>query len=562
MWATHGARRAPCCGKACQAPSGHVLCLCVSPVARTAPSRRRGQAVPGAAADIARLHRGHIAGSVRHGNASPFGRSWLLSPGAECASQGVSVVRLVQHPAAARENQRSSVISIPSYVDSCNIFLALVPPLRHSESGKLCDYESWLERGWCRAELWCAQLSNKADLPMVVVHAGDDAEVAMANHWIYAPVQEGVFTVDADRHGVNEFIQTALHARIAYLTKHKQQLQLCRYLKARLHDWVGQPDVQRPPAAFLSYFGFKDMAQAIRTSTMGGMACAAVSGDVSMVRALADAKASVNTCGRVCRSMLSVGVLDYPPMHLALQRGARGHAVVLELLRQRASPNSTSGEGNPCLGTCPDVASVEMLVRHGADVNLRVGRVWNTPIAYACAKLAPLEVTKKLVELKADVNLSVTPLSTLAMFSRFVPNLATSTADVLLQARADVNQPEHLMGFYRALEIAGRVRLCFGSRSNLSYVFGEGSTTPLGWAATSDNAALAELLLSAKADPDIPNRRGHTPRQLAARFRRVRSLFACAGPGASVQGVPAKGAMKLPQCPQLEDDEADDVISL
>ena len=43
------------------------------------------------------------------------------------------------------------MISIPSYVDSCNIFLALVPPLRHSESGKLCDYESWLERGWCRA---------------------------------------------------------------------------------------------------------------------------------------------------------------------------------------------------------------------------------------------------------------------------------------------------------------------------------------------------------------------------------------------------------------------------
>ncbi|CAE7428044.1 unnamed protein product [Symbiodinium natans] len=396
---------------------------------------------------------------------------------------------------------------------------------------------------------------------MVVVHAGDDAEVAMANHWIFAPAHEGVFTVDADRHEVIDFIETALRGRIAFLTKHKQQVDLCRYLKARLQDWLGLPDAQRPPASFLSHFGFADMKEAIRTRAVGGMACAALSGDVSMVRALADAKASMST---FCHPMLSVGVLEYPPLHLAVARGARGHAVVLELLRQRADPNTTCRLGLPCLGSCRDAASVEMLVQHGADVNWRGGKVWVTPLGYACSKLAPLEVTKKLVELQADVNLSTTPLSNLALYSRTVPKLAVSTAHVLLQARADVNRPERLVGLFRVLEILGRVQLCFRRRSQVSRLFSvyaEGSTTPLGWAATSDNATLVEFLLSAKADPDIPNHRGHTPRQLAVDAR-VRSVFAGHQPDAVFNHIPCKGDGHLTQCTsQLEDDDAD-ILSL
>ena len=397
---------------------------------------------------------------------------------------------------------------------------------------------------------------------MVVVHAGDDAEVAMANHWIYAPTHEGVFTVEADRHEVSDFIETALRGRIAFLTKHEQQLDLCRYLKARLQDWLGHPDAQRPPASFLSHFGFADLKEAIRTSAVGGMACAALSGDVSMVRVLADAKASMST---LCRPMLSVGVLAYSPLHLALARGARGHAAVLELLRQRADPNTTCRLGLPCLGCCRDAASVEMLVQHRADVNWRGGKVWITPLGYACSKLAPLEVTKKLVELEADVNLSCTPLSNLALYSRTVPNFAVSTAHVLLHARADVNRPERSVGLFRVLEIVGRVQLCFRRRSQVSRLFcvlGEGSSTPLGWAATSDNATLVEFLLSAKADPDIPNRRGHTPRQLAVDAR-VRSVFAGRQPDAVFNHVPGKGDGNLiMQCSsQLEDDDAD-ILSL
>eukprot|EP00438_Fugacium_kawagutii_P019773 Skav203663 [mRNA] locus=scaffold2755:105564:105761:- [translate_table: standard] len=41
------------------------------------------------------------------------------------------------------------------------IFLALVPEMKHHDTGKYCSYSSWLRRGWCRAELWCHLLSNK-----------------------------------------------------------------------------------------------------------------------------------------------------------------------------------------------------------------------------------------------------------------------------------------------------------------------------------------------------------------------------------------------------------------
>ena len=48
-----------------------------------------------------------------------------------------------QNP-AKHTNQVQAIQSIPSYVESCNMFLALVPRLPH-ESGNTCDYESWMQ---------------------------------------------------------------------------------------------------------------------------------------------------------------------------------------------------------------------------------------------------------------------------------------------------------------------------------------------------------------------------------------------------------------------------------
>ena len=61
--------------------------------------------------------------------------------------------------AVEQEEQPLYIRSIPNYIDSCQIFVALTPSLKN-ESGHTCDYSSWLSRGWCRTEMWCKQLSD------------------------------------------------------------------------------------------------------------------------------------------------------------------------------------------------------------------------------------------------------------------------------------------------------------------------------------------------------------------------------------------------------------------
>lgn len=75
---------------------------------------------------------------------------------------------------ATRSDAALAVQSIPAYVEACDLFVALVPELVHSDTGLPCNYKTWLSRGWCRAELWCRLLSNRCDcdlfFPRSLVH--------------------------------------------------------------------------------------------------------------------------------------------------------------------------------------------------------------------------------------------------------------------------------------------------------------------------------------------------------------------------------------------------------
>lgn len=55
-------------------------------------------------------------------------------------------------------DQEEFILSIPSFVQACQVFVALCPPLQHLDDGQICNYCTWLGRGWCRAELWCKML--------------------------------------------------------------------------------------------------------------------------------------------------------------------------------------------------------------------------------------------------------------------------------------------------------------------------------------------------------------------------------------------------------------------
>ena len=52
----------------------------------------------------------------------------------------------------AQSKAALAVQSIPSYVESSDLFVALVPELTHVTRGTRCNYPSWLGRG-CRVEI-------------------------------------------------------------------------------------------------------------------------------------------------------------------------------------------------------------------------------------------------------------------------------------------------------------------------------------------------------------------------------------------------------------------------
>lgn len=68
------------------------------------------------------------------------------------------------------DGQLRAIQSIPCYIEQSSYFIVLCPNARHADSGELCDFESWLRRGWCRFEVWCNVMSHQRVVPLVLTN--------------------------------------------------------------------------------------------------------------------------------------------------------------------------------------------------------------------------------------------------------------------------------------------------------------------------------------------------------------------------------------------------------
>mmetsp|Transcript_36115 Transcript_36115/g.80740 ORF Transcript_36115/g.80740 Transcript_36115/m.80740 type:complete len:414 (-) Transcript_36115:17-1258(-) len=390
-----------------------------------------------------------------------------------------------------------------------------------------CNYGSWLSRGWCRAELWCKQLSTNANSGVIVVQGADDATFLMPQTWIHRPPHKGDFTVESDRHRVMQMLRAALDVHTSNLRKRKKH-DLFKFFTAKYTDLLGLADVEQSPEEFITSFGFGSMEKASRVQGMGAVACAAGAGDRKLVRLLLEAKAPLATRGP---NMVEVDQLPgQTPLHLAVARGIGSAGVMKELLEARADPNCSCNLGIPLLAHCKDPETVDLLVSYRADVNLRTGLVYNTPLALCCAKVGPAEVVAKMLEVRADPNLCVggvsnSPLVALAFFTTGQAQYALQVADLLLGARADVNLAQRPSGVWRVAELFCRASQYCGKDSALMRYFAESSTTALGIAAFYGNDPMVTVLLAARADANYRNRRGHTPLMLATKGHTIQLLL-------------------------------------
>ena len=185
-----------------------------------------------------------------------------------------------------------------------------------------------------------------------------------------SPVHLGSFAVEADRQECCRIVHCALNFKLEELAG-TNNLNLYRYFAARYEDLLGQPRVERSLEDFLSHFKFVSLEQAANlTSGMSGAACAALAGDVAMLRRL-------------------------------VQAGGRFD----ERLPAMRDPYCFDSKGLLPSGFCnTDGAAQEILMQPGADANLDMSPGRSASLNGLCFPGAFPEAVGKLPENQGDVN--------------------------------------------------------------------------------------------------------------------------------------------------------------
>lgn len=111
------------------------------------------------------------------------------------------------------DDLQAAVSSIPAYVDNCEHFFVLAPPLFHKDHGSLCNRHSWSERGWCRAELVARTFSNRAATPVCVLSQSSFAVKTFPFAWIHGMPRYGDFSFEDDRKKVSSFMVKCMRRR-------------------------------------------------------------------------------------------------------------------------------------------------------------------------------------------------------------------------------------------------------------------------------------------------------------------------------------------------------------
>lgn len=439
--------------------------------------------------------------------------TWALSP----KSVGTTFSRMT-----SMTTQELVISSIPLFVEACDFFVVLVPAATHTETMQRCNFSTWLSRGWCRCEMWCNMLSD-SEIPVVVIKGEHEVELGAPFPMMDRPPHEGEFSVSADRDRIIEITERALSRKLVALEL-QERWDLHRFYVARKEILLDQPRLRRTTQQFLADFHFDSVESASKMQKgLGPVVCAVICCDESFIpffaTASGNAVATLNQPTHARIEHTAIGL--WPPLGFALELSWRYPDVTRTLLECRADPNHVDSLGFHVMGGCKTIEMVDMMVEYNADVNHTTSPAHFPALSLACARCAPPDVIRKLIEIRGDVNpesrgiCSPHPLSNLAVWSSMNPH-CVEAAQVLLEAKSDINLRHEAKGIFHVIELVSRAKLqLVGSSSALVHFYAEWTTTPLGFACFFGGEHLVEFLLQHDADPEIPNARGHTPFELA-----------------------------------------------
>jgi len=414
----------------------------------------------------------------------------------------------------------AAINSIPAYVESCEFFMVLAPPLVHNDTGRVCDRLAWLTRGWCRGEFWCRVLSNRAT-EIICIESGTGVQFMLPLFWQQSPPSDGIFTVESDRTAVVEIVVRAFDSKLATLTA-DGRIELYRYFAAMRPRLLGLSLSARDDNTFLRDFRFRSPTDH-GIKGLGPVACAALAEDTAVLARLVQQRAQVDMrMEKIPELFIAAGAT---PLILTAQKNPR-RVVLQTLITARADVGAQTDLGFNALHVCFYNADAVLTLLDGGVPLEQLASIGQTPLNCAAGFCEP-SVAECLLNRRAAVDpppvgLGVSPLMSVAQFSG---NL--DTANVLLKHRADPNFQATPTGIPRVAFGACRLANWMGANSLVIKQFAELSgNTPLGVAAMSGKTQLTKLLLEARADPKIQNMRGHDAADLAHEFADVLDLLA------------------------------------
>ncbi|CAJ1389356.1 unnamed protein product [Effrenium voratum] len=415
---------------------------------------------------------------------------------------------------ATRSDAALAVQSIPAYVEACDLFFALVPELVHVDTGHECNYETWLSRGWCRAELWCRLLSNRQDTSVIVIFSDVEALYIFPLDWQRNLISDGLFTVESDRAGVVKLGEMALHSKIQHL-RQRGPLSHYRFHLANRPRLLNQEKAEFDLPGFLQHFDFPSLEAAVKEEEEGmtGMLCAVFAGDCNMLRLLAEQRADAN--GKVV-GLTDLGYYDTQTLLMAAAKSAQNAKVLSTLMLLRADPNLSSRAGLTAAYLSHDPSHVHVLLENKADlVNCEI------PPLFGAAGRASSATVKALLEGRCSPSQTSLDgfgvLHAVPMFGGANPH-ASETIRLLLSFRADVNLPTAPKSRMKEECWRCRVSIAIWGSYSTSYqrkIANLTGATPLAIAAMMGNRVQVQTLLENNADSEISNGLGHTPLDLA-----------------------------------------------
>lgn len=112
-----------------------------------------------------------------------------------------------------------AVESIPAYVEECRFFLALCPVVESLSTSQLFTPSTWFERGWCRLERVCQELSEEESWIMVKGSVDLELKVGTEAFVGWGAVGEGRFTVPADKQKLLPVLRGAVKRKLLQLLR-------------------------------------------------------------------------------------------------------------------------------------------------------------------------------------------------------------------------------------------------------------------------------------------------------------------------------------------------------